>query len=50
MEERGVAWDSPGSPQDGGGGNIKTGKDEEEEMCISEIIDIQIPKLHVQGI
>ncbi|XP_059157943.1 uncharacterized protein LOC131942219 isoform X2 [Physella acuta] len=50
VEERGVAWDSPGSPQDGGGGNNKTGKDEEEEMCISEIIDIQIPKLHVQAL
>ncbi|CAL1530436.1 unnamed protein product, partial [Lymnaea stagnalis] len=44
VEERGVAWNSPGSPQDG------SNKMEEEEMCISEIIDIQIPKLQVQAL
>ncbi|KAK6973956.1 Kinesin-like protein kif18a [Biomphalaria glabrata] len=49
VEERGVAWNSPGPPQDGSSTHW-SGKDDDEEISISEIIDIQIPKLQIQAL
>ncbi|KAH9502712.1 Kinesin-like protein kif18a [Bulinus truncatus] len=50
VEERGVSWNSPGPPPDVM--SLKSGKEEVEtdEISISEIIDIQIPKLQIQAL
>ncbi|BFZ04114.1 hypothetical protein BsWGS_07152 [Bradybaena similaris] len=46
VEERGVAWSSPLAEQDRS--SSKHTWDDNEDFCISDIIDIQIPKLHMQ--
>lgn len=47
VEERGVAWSSPLAEQERS--SSKPTWDDNEDFCISDIIDIQIPKLHMQG-
>ncbi|XP_035825564.1 flocculation protein FLO11 [Aplysia californica] len=50
VEERGVAWAQghrEGSPASPVINNMDTGVTEDEEMCISDIIDFPVPRLHV---